>query len=215
MYGDGKLKPEHFSRTTIEAERALLGALLLNNEIFYRLDPVLKPHHFSDPAHSRIFDLAARRIKKNALASPVTLKPFLADDEQLKDLGGTKYLALLAAHSRDGVVTGNVLETILNQRSRKPQDNWTTNQPRDKWRSCEHLADSILFFVAKPGDAEVILGDLLEELAKVRKCKSDRFAQSWFWWEIFWIVVNQGSARALENPAIKRLLDACIERFKR
>ena len=80
----------------IEAEQALLGALLLNNEIFDRISAIVQPHHFYDPVHGRIFETAARRIQKNALASPVTLKPFLADDEGLKELGGTDYLARLA-----------------------------------------------------------------------------------------------------------------------
>lgn len=190
----------------IKAEQALLGALLLNNEIFRRIEPILKAYHFSDPAHGRIFDLAARRINKNALASPVTLKPFLADDEELRKLGGTEYLARLAACSRDGGVTGNELAIMLTLQS---------EQPREKWRSREELAHSILLFVAKSDDAEILLGDLLEELAKVRGCKSDRFARGWFWWEIFWIVVTQVSARIRENPVIGRLLDACVERVKR
>ncbi|MEM7424042.1 MAG: DnaB-like helicase N-terminal domain-containing protein, partial [Pseudomonadota bacterium] len=80
----------------IEAEQALLGALLLNNEIFDRIAPIIETHHFYDPVHGRIWETAARRIQKNALASPVTLKPFLADDEGLQELGGTDYLARLA-----------------------------------------------------------------------------------------------------------------------
>jgi len=80
----------------IEAEQALLGALLLNNEIFDRITTIVQPHHFYDPVHGRIFETATRRIQKNALASPVTLKPFLADDEGLAELGGTDYLARLA-----------------------------------------------------------------------------------------------------------------------
>lgn len=80
----------------IEAEQAVLGALLLNNEIFDRIASVIQAHHFYDPVHGRIWEAAARRIQKNALASPVTLKPFLADDEGLAELGGTDYLARLA-----------------------------------------------------------------------------------------------------------------------
>jgi len=82
--------------SNIEAEQALLGALLLNNDVFDRIDPIVKPHHFYEPVHGRIYDIATRRIQKNALASPVTLKPFLADDEGLQELGGTEYLARLA-----------------------------------------------------------------------------------------------------------------------
>ncbi|MEM7505499.1 MAG: replicative DNA helicase [Pseudomonadota bacterium] len=80
----------------IEAEQALLGALLLNNECYDRIASIIQAHHFYDPVHGRIFELAARRIQKNNLASPVTLKPFLEDDEGLKELGGTDYLVTLA-----------------------------------------------------------------------------------------------------------------------
>jgi replicative DNA helicase len=80
----------------IEAEQALLGALLVNNEVYDRVASLVNDAHFYDPVHGRIFATAARRIQKNALASPVTLKPFFEDDEGLKELGGPAYLARLA-----------------------------------------------------------------------------------------------------------------------
>ncbi|WP_093966947.1 replicative DNA helicase [Actibacterium lipolyticum] len=80
----------------IEAEQQLLGAILTNNDIYDRVASVLQPHHFYEPVHSRIYEVAAARIAKNALASPVTLKSFLEDDEGLKELGGPAYLARLA-----------------------------------------------------------------------------------------------------------------------
>jgi len=98
--------------SNIEAEQALLGALLLNNEVFDRIDPIVKPHHFYEPVHGRIFEIASRRIQKNALASPVTLKPFLADDEGLQELGGTDYLARLAGATISIVAAKDYAETI-------------------------------------------------------------------------------------------------------
>jgi replicative DNA helicase len=56
----------------------------------------VKAEHFFDPVHQRIFEIAAARIQKNALASPVTLKAFLEDDAGLKELGGPAYLVRLA-----------------------------------------------------------------------------------------------------------------------
>jgi replicative DNA helicase len=81
---------------SVEAEQQLLGAILTNNDVFDRVDAIIKTHHFYDPVHQRIYDVAASRIRKNALASPVTLKAFLEDDEGLKDLGGPAYLVRLA-----------------------------------------------------------------------------------------------------------------------
>ena len=80
----------------IEAEQQLLGAILTNNESFDKVSSIVKPQHFYDPVHQRIFEVAAARIAKNALASPVTLKAFLEDDEGLKELGGGAYLVRLA-----------------------------------------------------------------------------------------------------------------------
>ncbi|MEJ6713079.1 MAG: DnaB-like helicase N-terminal domain-containing protein, partial [Rhodobacterales bacterium] len=80
----------------IEAEQALLGALLVNNDVYDRVASLVNDTHFYDPVHGRIFDIAAQRIQKNALASPVTLKAFLEDDPGLAELGGPAYLARLA-----------------------------------------------------------------------------------------------------------------------
>ncbi len=80
----------------IEAEQALLGALLVNNDVYDRVANLINETHFFDPVHGRIFEIAAQRIQKNALASPVTLKAFLEDDPGLAELGGPAYLARLA-----------------------------------------------------------------------------------------------------------------------
>ncbi|MEO1239004.1 MAG: DnaB-like helicase N-terminal domain-containing protein, partial [Pseudomonadota bacterium] len=80
----------------IEAEQQLLGAILTNNDIYDRVASVIDASHFYDPVHARIYEVAAARISKNALASPVTLKAFLEDDEGLKELGGPAYLVRLA-----------------------------------------------------------------------------------------------------------------------
>ncbi len=82
---------------SIEAEQQLLGAILTNNDIYDRVASIINSKHFYDPVHSRIYDVAAARIAKNNLASPVTLKAFMEDDEGLKELGGPAYLARLAA----------------------------------------------------------------------------------------------------------------------
>ncbi len=81
---------------SVEAEQQLLGAILTNNDVYDRIASIIGSQHFYDPVHARIYDIAAARIAKNALASPVTLKSFMEDDEGLKELGGPAYLARLA-----------------------------------------------------------------------------------------------------------------------
>ncbi|SPH17378.1 Replicative DNA helicase [Defluviimonas aquaemixtae] len=80
----------------IEAEQQLLGAILTNNDIYDRIASLVKAEHFYEPVHARVFEVAVARIQKNALASPVTLKGYLEEDEGLKALGGPAYLARLA-----------------------------------------------------------------------------------------------------------------------
>ncbi|KPN63343.1 Replicative DNA helicase [Aliiroseovarius sp. xm-m-379] len=80
----------------IEAEQQLLGAILTNNDVYDRVASIINSSHFYEPVHQRIYEIAASRIAKNALASPVTLKAFMEDDEGLKELGGPAYLARLA-----------------------------------------------------------------------------------------------------------------------
>ena len=81
---------------SIEAEQQLLGAILTNNDVYDRVAAIITPAHFYDPVHARIFEISAARIAKNNLASPVTLKAFMEDDDGLKELGGPAYLARLA-----------------------------------------------------------------------------------------------------------------------
>ena len=87
---------DDFLPHNVEAEQQLLGAILTNNDVYDRISMLVKSEHFYDPVHQRIFEKAAARIQKNALASPVTLKPFFEDDEGLKELGGPAYLVRLA-----------------------------------------------------------------------------------------------------------------------
>ena len=81
---------------SVEAEQQLLGAILTNNDVYDRVASVISQQHFYDPVHARIYEVAAAKIAKNMLASPVTLKAYFEDDEGLKELGGPAYLARLA-----------------------------------------------------------------------------------------------------------------------
>jgi replicative DNA helicase len=80
----------------VEAEQALLGALLVNNDVYDRIASLVEPRHFYDPLHARIFEIASRRIQQNALATPVTLKPFVENLTGIEAVGGPAYLARLA-----------------------------------------------------------------------------------------------------------------------
>ncbi len=80
----------------IEAEQAVLGALLVNNEVYDRLAAFLLPQHFYDPVHAQVYEVAGQRITKGQIASPITLKPVFENDEAFAPLGGAAYLLRLA-----------------------------------------------------------------------------------------------------------------------
>src|SRR5690349_13124540 len=83
----------------IEAEQALLGAILVNNEAFFRVSDFLEPAHFFEPVHRRIYEIASEIIRANKVATPVTLKTFLPAEVQIGDINLAQYLARLAAEA--------------------------------------------------------------------------------------------------------------------
>src|SRR5665213_4537349 len=83
----------------VEAEQALLGAILVNNEAFYRVSDFLEPQHFFEPVHRVIFEVAGQLIRANKVATPVTIKTFLPADLAIGDINLAQYLARLAAEA--------------------------------------------------------------------------------------------------------------------
>lgn len=84
--------------SNLEAEAAFLGAVLIDNRVIEELTVPIRPDHFFEALHERIFARVLTLIERNTTASPVTLRPYFEADEALKDLGGTSYLAQLTAN---------------------------------------------------------------------------------------------------------------------
>ena len=80
-----------------EAEIQLLGAILSNNRAFERVADFLRPEHFADARHARIFEACGKLINRGQLASAVTLKNYFEQDSTLSEIGGPTYLGKLAA----------------------------------------------------------------------------------------------------------------------
>ena len=79
----------------LEAEQALLGALLANNKAYERVSEFLAPEHFADAVHGRIFAAIQRRIEAGQLADAVTLRAEFEHSGLLDEVGGAAYLARL------------------------------------------------------------------------------------------------------------------------
>ncbi len=82
----------------IEAEQALLGAILVNNEAFYRVSDFLEPDHFYEAVHRQIYEVAAKIIRAGKKADPRTIKTFLPT-ELIEGVSMQQYLARLAAEA--------------------------------------------------------------------------------------------------------------------
>ena len=83
----------------LEAEQALLGAVLVNNEACDRVSSFLKQEHFFDQLHGRIYDHAAKLIWAGKRATPITLKTFFESAEPVGELTVPQYLGRLAANA--------------------------------------------------------------------------------------------------------------------
>ena len=82
----------------IEAEQALLGALLVNNVVFEKVSELLQPDHFYDPVHGRIYGAMSTLINRGQIADPKTLRGMFDNDPALVAVGGANYLVDLAAN---------------------------------------------------------------------------------------------------------------------
>ncbi|RYB05710.1 replicative DNA helicase [Lichenibacterium ramalinae] len=145
----------------VEAEQALLGAILVNNEAFDRVSDFLLAEHFSQEIHQRVFEVTAKLVRGGKIATPITLKTFLGDH----DLGGItvpQYLARLASEAttiinaadygrmiydlavRRGLIS--IGEEIVNVAFDAPVD----HSPREQIEAAERQ----LYAIAESGRAE-------------------------------------------------------------
>jgi replicative DNA helicase len=83
----------------IEAEQSLLGAILVNNDAFYRVSDFLEQKHFFETIHQVIYETAGSLIRMGKVATPVTLKTFLPAETDIGGMTVGQYLARLASEA--------------------------------------------------------------------------------------------------------------------
>ena len=96
----------------IEVEQALLGAILVNNEAFYRVSDFLEPEHFFEPLHQKVYKDIGSLVRAGKAATPITLKTFLPADLDIAGLNGSQYLARLATEATTVINAGDYGRTI-------------------------------------------------------------------------------------------------------
>jgi replicative DNA helicase len=95
----------------VEAEQALLGAVLVNNEAFYRVSDFLIPEHFYEPIHREIYEVLAKVIRAGRTATPITLKTHLPE-ALTAEMSMPQYLARLAAEATTVLNAADYGQTI-------------------------------------------------------------------------------------------------------
>ena len=91
--------PENKQPSNLEAEQALLGSILVNNDIIDEVSSLVSSNIFYDPAHVKIYEVIEKLNNKGMIANPITLKNFFEKDNMLNEVGGTEYLVKLTRFS--------------------------------------------------------------------------------------------------------------------
>jgi replicative DNA helicase len=145
----------------IEAEQAVLGTIILNNEYLNRVGEFLRVEHFYEPAHQKIYAQILHNVEKvNIVANPVTLKQFFESDVSIKAIGGALYLSTLlgsASSIMDIADYGRVIHDLAAKRALVMIGEDIVNRAyksEDKTSSEEQieLAESSLFNLAEHGN---------------------------------------------------------------
>jgi replicative DNA helicase len=92
-------KIENKQPSNLEAEQALLGSVLINNDIIDEISTIINANTFYDPAHIKIYEVIESLNNKGMIANPITLKNFFEKDDMLSEVGGTEYLVKLTRFS--------------------------------------------------------------------------------------------------------------------
>ncbi len=83
----------------LEAEIALLGALMIDNRLVEDVMMKLRSEHFAESLHGEVYDAILRLIDRKMAANPVTLRPLFETSQAMADMGGASYLAAMTQHS--------------------------------------------------------------------------------------------------------------------
>ncbi|SSZ40484.1 Replicative DNA helicase [Bartonella grahamii] len=104
----------------IEAEQALLGAIIINNDALDSVSDFLKAEHFFEPLHQRLFDIISKIIQNGKVADPITIKPFVENDAKIGDITVYNYVVRLATEAVTIINTkdyGSVIYDLFIRRS--------------------------------------------------------------------------------------------------
>lgn len=138
----------------LEAEQALLGAIFVNNEAFGRVSSIVRPEHFFEPLHGRIFELCEDAIRSGRAANPVTLRTKLPAELQVGGLSGPQYLARLMAEATTVINAPDYAEVV--------RDTWASR------RVVEVSQDAARALTAPEAEPRFTIAQMLQDLDGIR-----------------------------------------------
>ncbi|QCE34885.1 replicative DNA helicase [Acetobacteraceae bacterium] len=143
----------------IQAEKALLGAIFVNNRAYERVQAYLEGRHFAHAVHGEIYDAIARRINGGQLADPITMRAELEHGDILKPVGGFAYVAELV-DSMVGIINADSYGKVIH-------DCWIRRELIDIGEKTVNAA-----FSSDPeADGEIQLGQAEEALFQLAHSK--------------------------------------------
>ena len=144
--------------SNLEAEQALIGSILVNNDIIDEVSTIINPTSFYDPAHTKIYEVIETLNNKGMIANPITLKKLFEKDNMLNEVGGTEYLVKLTRFSssvKQAIDYAKVIhEMYLRRELVMISDNLSSETLDSKNQSAEKIIESTeksLFDLAERG----------------------------------------------------------------
>tara|TARA_B100000963_G_scaffold359113_1_gene385475 strand:+ start:312 stop:1733 length:1422 start_codon:yes stop_codon:yes gene_type:complete len=151
-------KIDHKQPSNLEAEQALIGSILINNDIIDEISNIINPLSFYDPAHIKIYEVIINLNNKGMVANPITLKNFFEKDNMLDEVGGTEYLVKLTRFSsstKQAVDYAKIIhEMYLRRELVLISDNLSSETLNTKEQSAENIIENTeksLFDLAERG----------------------------------------------------------------
>lgn len=136
----------------LEAEQALLGLLLYDRESFFAVEGVVRPPHFFEPFHGRLFEAVRDGALKGRAIDPALLAQRFERDPAWQEFGGTQYLGDLIDHAPPATTVSDYAQTVAGLATR-----------RDLIRAAREMAQA----ARSEPDAERALGEAERLLAEV------------------------------------------------
>ena len=144
--------------SNLEAEQALIGSILVNNDIIDEVSTIINHTSFYDPAHTKIYEVIETLNNKGMIANPITLKNYFEKDNMLNEVGGTEYLVKLTRFSgsvKQAIDYAKVIhEMYLRRELVMISDNLSSETLNSKDQSAEKIIESTeksLFDLAERG----------------------------------------------------------------